>query len=139
MNLELVLIGLAGVLSAAAPVLFATIGETFSERAGVINLSVNGTILLSAMTSFAVALKTNSLLLGFIAGMVTGALVALVVAFSSITLHQSQVAVGFVLTLMCRDLSYFLGWACLVQHCPTCLSPDWSVSPFSVLYSSNRI
>jgi simple sugar transport system permease protein len=48
-------------------------------------------------------------LLGFVAGAVIGALVALIIAFSSITLRQSQVAVGFVLALMCRDLSYFLG------------------------------
>ena len=41
--------------------------------------------------------------------MLVGALVALVVAFSSISLSQSQVAVGFVLALMCRDLAYFLG------------------------------
>ena len=41
--------------------------------------------------------------------MLIGALVALIVAFSSITLTQSQVAVGFVLALVCRDLSYFLG------------------------------
>ncbi len=119
MNFNLILIGLAGVLSAAGPVLFATIGETFSERSGVINLSVNGTILLSAMFSFAVALKTNSLILGFLAGMAIGALVALVVAFSSITLHQSQVAVGFVLTLMCRDLSYFLGNSIMGISAPT--------------------
>jgi general nucleoside transport system permease protein len=103
------LIGLAGVLASAAPVIFAAIGETFTERSGVINLSANGTILLSAMAGFALALATNSLILGFIGGALVGALVALVVAFSSITLKQSQVAVGFVLALMCRDLSYFLG------------------------------
>lgn len=103
------LLGLAGVLAAAAPVLFAVIGETITERAGVINLSVNGTILLSAMGGFAVAVNTGSLLLGFLAGALIGALVALVIAFSSITLQQSQVAVGFVLALVCRDLSYFLG------------------------------
>jgi simple sugar transport system permease protein len=103
------LLGLAGVLATAAPIIFATIGETIAERAGIINLSVNGTILLTAMSGFAVAIKTNSLLLGFLAGMVIGALVALIVAFASITLHQSQVAVGFVLALVCRDLAYFLG------------------------------
>jgi len=103
------LLGLAGVLAAAAPVLFAVIGETINERAGVINLSVNGTILLSAMGGFAVSVNTGSLLLGFLAGAIIGALVALVIAFSSITLHQSQVAVGFVMALVCRDLSYFLG------------------------------
>jgi len=109
MTSETLLIGLAGVLAAAAPVIFAVMGETFSERAGVINLSMNGSILLSAMGGFAVALNTGSLLLGFLAGAGIGALVALVVAFSSITLKQSQVAVGFVLALLTRDLAYFLG------------------------------
>jgi general nucleoside transport system permease protein len=108
-SLDVVLIGLAGVLASAAPVLFAAIGETFAERSGVINLSVNGTILLSAMASFGVAVTTDSLILGFVAGIVVGALVALVVAFMNISLRQSQVAVGFVLALMCRDLAYFLG------------------------------
>lgn len=106
---EALLIGLAGVLAAAGPIVFAALGETLTERAGVINLSVNGTILLSAMVSFAVAVSTGSLVLGFLSGMLVGALVALVVAGFSISLRQSQVAVGFVLALMCRDLSYFLG------------------------------
>lgn len=109
MDSNILLIGLAGVLFTAAPVIFAVIGETISERAGVINLSMNGTILLAAMGGFAVAVRTESLFLGFLMGMLIGALVALVVAFASITLKQSQVAVGFVLALLCRDLSYFLG------------------------------
>jgi ABC-type uncharacterized transport system permease subunit len=109
MSSDVLLISLSGVLSAAAPVLFAVIGETVSERAGVINLSMNGTILLCAMGGFAAAFMTQSIALGFLAGALIGALVALVVAFASITLKQSQVAVGFVLALLCRDLSYFLG------------------------------
>jgi ABC-type uncharacterized transport system permease subunit len=109
MNQETLLIGLAGVLAAAAPIIFAVLGETLSERAGVINLSMNGTILLSAMGGFAVAYNTDSIVLGFLAGMFIGALVALIVAFASITLKQSQVAVGFVLALTCRDLAYFIG------------------------------
>ncbi|MFZ6028517.1 MAG: ABC transporter permease [Chloroflexota bacterium] len=109
MDASPLLLGLASVLFAAAPVLFAVIGETITERAGVINLSVNGTILLAAMGGFAVAVNTGSLWLGFLAGAGIGALVASIVAFSSITLKQSQVAVGFVLALVCRDLAYFLG------------------------------
>lgn len=109
MDLTLILTGLAGVVAVATPIVFATIGETFTEKGGVINLSVNGTILLSAMAGFVVALKTNNIILGFIVSALVGALVALIVAFSSITLKQSQVAVGFVLTFMCRDLAYFLG------------------------------
>jgi len=105
----MLVLGLAGVLTAASPIVVASIGETFAERAGVINLSVNGTILLSAMGSFVVAVSTGSLVLAFIGGALIGAVVALIVAFGSITLRQSQVAIGFVLTLFCRDLSYFLG------------------------------
>jgi simple sugar transport system permease protein len=111
MNLSTILLGLAGIIYGAGPIMFAVIGETISERAGVINLSMNGTILLSAMGGFAVAVGTGSVILGFLAGALIGGLVALVVAFSSITLKQSQVAVGFVLALLCRDLSYFLGHA----------------------------
>jgi simple sugar transport system permease protein len=70
---------------------------------------MNGTILLAAMGGFAVAVRSESILLGFLAGALIGALVSLVVAFCSITLRQSQVAVGFVLALITRDLSYFLG------------------------------
>ncbi|MBC7294374.1 MAG: ABC transporter permease, partial [Thermoleophilia bacterium] len=109
MDASTVITGLAGVLASAAPMLVAAIGETFAERAGVINLSVNGAILLSAMGSFAVAVTSGSLALGFLTGIVIGVVVAMVVSFGSITLHQSQVAIGFVLTLFCRDLSYFLG------------------------------
>jgi general nucleoside transport system permease protein len=125
MGSELLIIGLASVLALAAPVLFATLGETITERAGVINLSLNGTILLTAMAGFAVAKQTNSLALGFGAGMLIGAFVALIVAFSSIALRQSQVAVGFVLTLICRDLAYFLGNPYMGQPGPRL--PSWNL------------
>lgn len=119
------LIGLAGVLAAAAPVLFAVIGETITERAGIINLSLNGSILLSAMGGFTVAYLSGSLLLGFLTGMLIGAVVAFIVAFGSITLHQSQVAVGFVLALAGRDLAYFLGVPYMNLSGPTL--PTWQI------------
>jgi len=128
MTEQALLINLAGVLTAAGPVVFASIGETISERAGVINLSMNGTILLTAMGGFAIALATKSTALGFIAGAAIGALVALVVAFSSITLKQSQVAVGFVLALLCRDLAYFLGNPIMGQT-----GPRLSISPLPLV------
>ncbi len=120
-----ILIGLAGVLAAAAPVLFAVIGETITERAGIINLSLNGTILLSAMGGFAIAYVTGSLALGFLGGMLIGGIVALIIAFGSITLHQSQVAVGFVLALAGRDLAYFLGVPYMNRSGPTL--PTWPI------------
>lgn len=104
-----ILILIASVLAASPPILFAVLGETITEKAGVINLSLDGSILLTAMVAFVVALKTDSLVAGFAAGMLVGALIALIIAFASLTLHQPQVATGFVLTLLCRDLAYVLG------------------------------
>ncbi|HEY4689221.1 MAG TPA: ABC transporter permease, partial [Anaerolineae bacterium] len=100
---------LASILAASAPLIFATIGETITEKSGVINLSLDGSILLSAMAAFAVALTTGSVWLGFLAAMIVSMLVALLVAYASISLKLNQVAVGFVLTLLCTDLSSFLG------------------------------
>jgi ABC-type uncharacterized transport system permease subunit len=122
MENNILLLGLAGVITAGAPIVIAVIGETLTERAGIINLSLNGVILLSAMFGFSAAVKTDSLLLGFLVGMLTGALVATIVAFSSITLKQSQVAVGFVLAITCRDLAYFLGNPIMGEQGPILLS-----------------
>lgn len=103
------LIVATAVVAAAPPIVFAVLGETLTERAGVINLSLDGSLLLGAMVGFAAALGTGSVLAGCGAAIATGALVALVLAFVSLTLRQSQVATGFVLTLLCRDLAYVLG------------------------------
>jgi len=100
---------LASVLATAAPLIIAALGETITEKAGVINLSLDGSLLLSAMVAFVVAYESNSFLLGFGAAAATGAVIALVVGIFGLYLGQLQVAVGFALTLMCRDLAYFLG------------------------------
>lgn len=100
---------LAGILATAAPLIIAALGETITERAGVINLSLDGSMLLAAMVGFMVGYETQSFLLAFAAAAAVGALVAGVVAVFGIYLGQLQVAVGFALTLMCRDLAYFLG------------------------------
>jgi simple sugar transport system permease protein len=102
-------------IATSTPLVFACLGETITERAGVINLSAEGTIMLAAMTGFAVAKTTEglgttpSLILGFASAALAGASIALVVAFGALTLRQSQVAIGFVLALLCADLSSFLG------------------------------
>ena len=66
--MQLVII-LASVLAASPPIIFAVMGETITEKSGVINLSLDGSILLTAMVAFVAALKTDSLLAGFAAGM----------------------------------------------------------------------
>ncbi len=97
------------IIANASPIVLAVIGETLTEKAGVINLSLNGAIILAGLAGFAVAKIAGSFLLGFIAGALVGALVALIVAFMNISLKQSQVAVGFVLAMLCKSLAYFLG------------------------------
>jgi len=109
MNSVLLIKTLASVVRGATPLVFAAIGEAITEKAGVINLSLDGTILLSAMVAFAVAFTTGSVILGFLAAMVVGALMALIVAYGSISLRQDQVAIGFVLTLLGAEMSSFLG------------------------------
>lgn len=99
----------ASVISSAAPVIIAAIGENITEKCGIINLSLDGAILLSAMAAFVVTYETGSLTAGCLAAILCGAAVAAVVAVFGVYLGQSQVAVGFVLTLMTRDLAYFLG------------------------------
>jgi simple sugar transport system permease protein len=133
---------LASILAAAAPVVLAAVGETITEKSGVINLSLDGTILLSAMAAFAVAYETQSVPLGFVAAGAAGGLVAALIGFFSLFLNQSQVAVGFVLTLTLKDLAYFLGnpysrmYGPQVSHLPI---PVLSDIPFlgPVLFSHN--
>ncbi|MEX2418866.1 MAG: ABC transporter permease, partial [Acidimicrobiia bacterium] len=99
----------ATIVAAAAPLIYATMGETITEKAGVINLSLDGSILLSAMTGFATTYVTESVMLGFVAAMVVSMVIAALIAFASIELKLNQIAVGFVLTLFAAELSSFLG------------------------------
>lgn len=100
---------LAGIFLAGAPLVLATLGETLTEKAGVINLSLDGTILLSAMASFALGTSLGNPWLGVLGGMGVGAAVAGILGGISLFLGQSQLAIGFILTLLARDLAYFLG------------------------------
>lgn len=105
----------ATAIATSTPLVFACLGETIGERAGVINLSAEGTILMGAMTGFAIAKTLEStgtipsLLAGFAGAGLIGAAIALIVAFGALTLKQSQVAIGFVLALLGASLSSFLG------------------------------
>lgn len=100
---------LSSILLLAAPLVFAVVGETISEKSGVVNLSLDGSIMLSAMTGFAVASETGSLVVGFLAAAGVSMVVALTVAFASIRFQLNQIAVGFVLFQLTTDLSTFLG------------------------------
>ena len=100
---------IASIVAAATPLVYAVIGETITEKAGVVNLSLDGSIMLSAMTGFAAAAVSGSVLVGFLAAMAVSMAIAALIAFASIQLRLDQIAVGFVLTLLAADLSSFLG------------------------------
>ena len=107
-NIAIVLI-LASVVRESTPLIIAVCGEILTERSGVVNLSLDGSMLMAAMTGFVVAFETDNIWFGFLAGAAIGALFAFIVAFGSIRLKQSQFAIGFVLALLGGDLSAFLG------------------------------
>jgi general nucleoside transport system permease protein len=109
MSLDFFSAQVAAVLFAAAPLTLAALGETISERAGVINLSLDGTMLFAAMAAFAVARGTGDPWLGLAAGAGAGLAVAGVLALLGLVLGASELAVGFILTLFCRELAYFMG------------------------------
>jgi ABC-type uncharacterized transport system permease subunit len=109
---------LASIVAAASPLVYAVVGETLAEKAGVINLSLDGSIMLSAMAGFAAAYTTGSVLLGFVVAAAVSMAVAAIIAVSSLELRLNQIAVGFVLTLLCADLSSFLGDPFVGQRMP---------------------
>ncbi|PWJ85709.1 nucleoside ABC transporter membrane protein [Pseudaminobacter salicylatoxidans] len=104
--LEAILITIA---TAATPLLIAAIGELVVERSGVLNLGVEGMMVMGAVTGFGVALISGSPWLGFLAAILVGALFSLLFAFLTLTLVTNQVATGLALTLLGLGVSGMLG------------------------------
>ena len=106
--LESILITIA---TAATPLLIAAMGELVVERSGVLNLGVEGMMIMGAVTGFAVAQMTGSAWLGVFAAIVVGAAFSLLFAFLTLTLVTNQVATGLALTLLGLGLSGMIGEA----------------------------
>jgi simple sugar transport system permease protein len=100
---------LAAAIGAGTAILYACLGEIMCERAGVLNLGVEGMMLMGALGGFAVAYWTGSALLGALAALVVGGLLSLVHALFTITLQANQIVSGLALTLFGGGLSSFLG------------------------------
>jgi general nucleoside transport system permease protein len=103
---------IVGILSSgirlATPYLYAGVGETIGQVSGVLNLGVDGVMLMGAYVAFFVALRTGSLSLGLIAAAMTGAIFGLIMAFISVTLKAEQGISGIGLYLFGLGLSTFL-------------------------------
>jgi len=89
-NMTVILGILSSGIRLATPYLFASIGEAYSQRSGVLNLGVEGQMLLGAFFAFYIAKLTGNLWLGVLAGMGVGALMGLAMAFVTINLHAQQ-------------------------------------------------
>jgi general nucleoside transport system permease protein len=97
------------IATAATPLLIASIGELVVERSGVLNLGVEGMMVMGAVTGFGVTLATGSPWLGIFAAIAVGALFSLLFGFLTLTLVTNQVATGLALTLLGLGLSGMLG------------------------------
>jgi ABC-type uncharacterized transport system permease subunit len=100
---------IVSVMVAATPLLLAATGELVTERSGVLNLGIEGMMLVGAVTGFAVASVTGSAGLGAVAGMLGGAAIALVFALLTLTLLANQVATGLALAIFGTGLSALMG------------------------------
>ena len=89
--------------------LFATIGEILAERSGILNLGVEGMMLIGAMTAFSVTIATGNPWLGLLCAMLAAGLLSQIHAFITITLHADQVVSGLALTFVGTGISLVLG------------------------------
>lgn len=100
---------ISSTLNAGTPLLIAAVGIIIHEKSGVLNLGIEGIMLMGAVSGFAVTHATGSFELGFLAGMGVGLLLGLLFAFFTIGLRANQYAAGLALTLFGTGLSAFLG------------------------------
>ncbi|MEW6232430.1 MAG: ABC transporter permease [Chloroflexota bacterium] len=108
-TLFLILLILAGAIRAGTPLLFATLGEIFAERAGVLNLGVEGMMIMGALSGFMVTVRTGNAWTGLLAAILVGGAIGLIHAVLAITLRANQVVSGLALTIFGTGLSSFLG------------------------------
>ncbi|MGH8055743.1 MAG: ABC transporter permease, partial [Candidatus Entotheonellia bacterium] len=106
---SLVISTLSRALAFGTPLLWGALGEIYAERAGVINLGVEGMMILGAFFAFAVAQTTGHVELGLVAAAAVGGLAALLHAFLSITLRANQYVSGLALTMIGLGLAGLLG------------------------------
>ncbi|MBD0264066.1 MAG: ABC transporter permease [Tolypothrix sp. Co-bin9] len=96
-------------LRAATPLILAALGELVTEKAGVLNLGVEGMMLIGAVAGFIVTVVTGNIYLGLLIASVSGIAIALIHAVLTITIGANQVATGLALTIFASGLSAFVG------------------------------
>lgn len=107
-NLAVITGMLSTMLTLATPLLFAALGETFSQNSGVLNLGVDGIMLLGAFGAFYAVLTTGNLWLGVVVAMLIGLLMGLMMSFVSVTLKAEQGVSGIGLQMFGLGMSSLL-------------------------------
>jgi ABC-type uncharacterized transport system permease subunit len=100
---------LATSVAAASPLLLAALGELVVERSGVLNLGIEGIMLLGALTAVAATLGSGSVLVGIACAIVAGMLLGLLFAFLTVTIRADHVVAGLAMVLLGDGLSSFAG------------------------------
>jgi simple sugar transport system permease protein len=111
MNESTLILTLFAAMGLGTGIVYATVGEIITERAGNLNLGVQGMMLVGAVSGFWATYNTESLVLGVIVALIAGAAFSMIHAFASVTLRVSQIVSGLALTLFGIGLSSFLGEA----------------------------
>lgn len=111
MDTQTLILIMVATVAAAVPLIFAGLGELVVEKSGVLNLGVEGMMVVGALCAFIVAAETGYLWLATLVGALTGALMALIFGFITLSLMANQVATGLALTIFGVGLSAFVGQA----------------------------
>lgn len=109
MSADILIAIIVTVVGASTPILLAALGELVVEKSGVLNLGIEGMMLIGAVTGFAATTLTGSPWIGVFAAMVAGILASLLFAFLTLSLSSNQVATGLALTIFGTGLSALLG------------------------------
>lgn len=125
---------LAAAIRLAGPVLLAALGEIYAERAGVLNIGLEGTILLGALSSYLAAVYTGSTLLGFLAGGVGGLMVGVFLAALYLRAHASQIVVGIVFNILAAGLASWV-YSLAMNHAGITTIPMFAAYPIPLLSS----
>ena len=109
MNDTVLVLSIASMIAAGTPMLLAAIGEILAERSGVMNLGIEGMMLISAASGFWVTSETESLALGMLVGILAATLLATVHALLAVSLRVNQIISGLALVIIGTGMSGFLG------------------------------
>lgn len=115
---------LAAAVKMSTPLVLAGIGETISEKAGILNISVEGNMLAGAFAGFIVTYNTHNLFLGILAGMAGGMLVSLLHGIMSVKVKADQTIVGLALNFLVLGLTSFLFFMAFgrTDRLPSCIT-----------------